>query len=104
MIELTRDPNREVEKEVLFSIDGAEVEIPKEFSASLALQYVDRARKRGLDDAGSWLLETVLGPEGYALLLGYEELKAEHLADIMDVLITKTLGAMEAPKGKLKAV
>lgn len=104
MIELTTTPDKVVEREPLFSIDGNEVTIPKEFSASLALQYIDRARKRGVDDAASWLLEVVLGIEGYALLLGYEELKAEHLSSIMDVILTKTLGAMDAPKGKLKAV
>jgi len=103
MLELKRT-GKEVEREALFSVDGNEVTVPKEFSASFALQYVDRSRKSGLDNAASWLLETALGPEGYALLLGFEELEPADLEKVMGVLLDKVYGAMQAPKAPLKAV
>lgn len=103
MIEL-KSTGVEVPREVIATVDGVELTVPKEFSASFALRYVDVISRAGLDSGSAWLLENALGVEGYNTLLGFQELTAENLAELMAILQGKVTGAMEAGKEGLKAV
>jgi len=66
----------DAERVLLFSIvrsvDGEDVTVeytmPDGQNAGLALLYLRQARKTGEDLAGSWLLEEVLGADGYEAL------------------------------------
>lgn len=92
------------EKEVLFSIDGMEYEIPTKFGANAALQFARVVRLQGPDIAVAWVLEYALGPSGYAALMNYDELTAEQLDQVTQVIVTRVAGAMELPKAGLRAV
>lgn len=103
MLEL-KSTGKEVKREVIATVDGTELSIPETFSAAFALRYTDMVSRRGIDAAVSWLLETALGVDGYNALLSFDELTAEDVAQIVSILEQRVHGAMDIPKGELKAV
>ncbi len=61
----------------LFYVDDTEYSIPVEVPGNLALQAVDMTAKQGEPTATAWVMEQVLGEEGYAALLKAPMTKAE---------------------------
>lgn len=105
VLALTNDPDApEPEREELFSIDGVPYTIPVQFPAGLGLQYTRVAILQGRDVALCWALEAALGVAGYEALMGYQQLKPEHLEQICTVVLERIAGGMEVPKAGLRAV
>lgn len=105
VLRLKSSPKKEEERETLAYLDDYELTIPKKFSAAFALRYVRMAARHGIDSASDYILEESLGTEGYEHLLGFEDLEAEQLAQLMNIIQRKVLGAMDVPKDrKLKSV
>ena len=100
VLRLKSNPDRVVEMETLCWIDDYEVKIPKEFSAAFALRYVDFGARYGLDASSAMLLEEAVGSEAYSKILHFEDLTAQDLVQLMDILQKKVLGALDVPKGK----
>lgn len=83
----------------LFYLDDIEYRIDVPFRVNLSLQYLRMAREQGENIATGWLMEQVLGQDGYTALMEYEGLQAKHLRRIGAVVSNLALGAVEDPKG-----
>lgn len=96
------DPDAEpIEMETLFWVDDTEYKIPKEFGPSIAIMYLDVIDK-GRDMALALIMRGVIGPEGWAALMDLAAKKKISMAQVkalMEVVNTKTMGAMEAMEG-----
>jgi hypothetical protein len=90
----------EIEVRPLFYLDDQEYCIPTEFPTNVALQYLRMARVEGENVALGWLLEEILGEEGYSALMNYRGLKPEHLQHVNTVVGQLALGSLDAPKGR----
>ncbi len=88
-----------VEMVPLFYIDDVEYKAPARFPVNIALKYLRMTRKEGQDNAVSWLLEKVLGEEGYDALMDYDALTAEQLEGVVKLVTSRVVGALESPKG-----
>ena len=98
VISTTQD-EKDVETEVLFSIDGEDYTIPTEVPAVIGLRFLDVAAEEG-DAAGiRWLMREVLGDKGWMALLACDAVKGEQLAQIMQVVRDKAVGTLEAAQG-----
>ncbi|MCW2898572.1 MAG: hypothetical protein JWO67_837 [Streptosporangiaceae bacterium] len=96
MLELTSEAPV-IEMEPVFSIDGRVFEMPKRVTVNTALIYMRMARKQGPEAAISWAVERVLGEEPYIALMECESLTKDQLAQVMEIVRTKLMGAVEAP-------
>jgi hypothetical protein len=96
------DPNAEpVEMEKLFSVDGVDYMIPKEFGPSVAIIYLDVIDK-GRDMALAIIMRTTIGPEGWAALLDLaakKKLTMPQIKALMGIVEKKIMGALEAMEG-----
>lgn len=99
-VELTTKPvSADVEQIELFSIDGKSYSIPNKPRVNVALRYLKLAREQGVDAAAAYLIESLIGADGYEALMNYEDLTSEELASIVSAAQKATLGGLEAPKG-----
>ncbi len=64
----------------------------------IGLEYTHRCRTEGVGMALDWLLEAMLGTEGYSALRGYDQLTSADIGRVMDVVLKITLGALDIPK------
>lgn len=98
----TADPDAEpVETETLFTVDGKDYRIPKEFGPSIAIIYLDVIDK-GRDTALAIIMRTTIGKEGWAALLDLAERKlltAPQVKALMEKVNVKIMGALEAMEG-----
>lgn len=92
------DKATEVATITLFSIDGKDYSIPTEIRPNKALQVMHVIRTRGESSGISFMLETLLGTEGYEALLGFEDLKDEDLEKVIKIAFELVAGATEGPK------
>ena len=84
---------------VLFSIDGKEYAIPSKVRPNKALQIMHVFRTQGATNGVDFMLETLLGHEGYTALLGYDELEDENLEKIIKIAFELVNGAVsDGPK------
>ena len=101
MIELTRDSAIEAPEMVdLFSIDGVTYQIPAKPRMNVALRYLWHARQHGVDRAAAELLEALLGEQGFAALVEYDDLTPEQFQAIMAAAQKVTMGALEQLSGE----
>ncbi|RPE39741.1 hypothetical protein EDD90_2758 [Streptomyces sp. Ag109_O5-1] len=98
VVRLTTDPDKAEVRIPLFSIDGKEYSIPARPRLNVALQFMHMTRKQGDTTAMDFLLEKLLGTDGYQALREYDALTPEHFAKITAIASEVTLGALEAPK------
>jgi hypothetical protein len=63
------DASESPRRDVLFRLDGQEYEVLTNPPASMMLAYFDRVRKQGANVAFSWLLEEMLGGDGYQAIM-----------------------------------
>jgi hypothetical protein len=98
MLELVRSKDRADEPMAdLFSLDGVVYRIPVRIGKNVALAYLKVQREQGEGPALSWVLEKVLGEDGYAALCSYDELEEEHLEQLGEIVSKHVLGALEQP-------
>jgi len=84
-----------VETVPVFYIDDVEYSMPRRVHPNVGLQYLRMARDKGPEIAVVWLLEEVLGTEGYEALMGYDALTDEQLGQVMEIIKRNALGAQE---------
>lgn len=89
------------EMETLFTVDGVEYQIPKEFGPSIALIYLDVIDK-GRDTALALIMRSTIGKEGWAALMELADKKKITLPQVkalMEIVNVKIMGALEAMEG-----
>jgi hypothetical protein len=86
-------------REPLFYVDDVEYTIPVKVPGSVSLEAMERFRQYGDAAASPWLMELVLGEDGYAALRrsGVEK---EDLAKIGKVVRDRVFGGLEDEPGK----
>lgn len=87
-----------VERIDVFSLDGVTYSIPAQQNASFALRYLQYVKEHGEDAAAAYLMELMLGEEGYAALASYENLTDTQLLTVFQACLETALGAMAGPK------
>lgn len=97
MIELKTSEAPAIEDEPVFSIDGRVFTMPKRVPVATALKYMRMVRKEGQDVAIGWAVEKVLGEEAYVALSEFDGLTKDQLAQVMEIVRQKLLGAVEGP-------
>jgi hypothetical protein len=89
----------DVETEVLFTIDGTEYRVPKEVPPITGLRALDIIADEGEAPGLRWLLQEVLGQDGYDALLACPSITSKQLGQIMTVVRDKAMGDLEAASG-----
>ena len=102
ILRLGEDEAEKPRHEVLFRLDGKEYEAVANPSASLMLRYLDRLRKWGPNPAISWLLEEMVGAEGYEALLTSPKVTQKDFAAVTRAAVRIVMGDGEtgAPKSR----
>ena len=88
-----------VEKVPLFYIDDVEYDMPARIGPNVGLKALRMARTHGADVAEAWLLEEVLGTEGYEALMNFDDLTGTQLEQIMGIVRDHVLGQEEQRAG-----
>ncbi len=83
-----------------FSINGVTYSILTRPKVNAGLKYVHLARTRGSEIAIDYMLETLLGKEGYEALIDFDDLTEDNLKAVIEAASRIMAGAVEAPKGK----
>jgi hypothetical protein len=83
-----------------FSIDGKVYTILTRPRTNQALRYVNIARKQGSEQAADFMLEVLLGADGYEALLAFEDLTEENLTEVIEACSRIMTGALETPKDR----
>lgn len=83
----------------LFRLAGTVYTIPARVRVNIALKYLWLATKQGEAIADQYLLQEMLGIEGYQALMGYDDLKLDQLNRIMAAAQKTVLGSLEPGKG-----
>ena len=102
ILRLGEDEAEKPRHEVLFRLDGKEYEAVANPSASLMLRYLDRLRKWGPNPAISWLIEELVGAEGYEALLTSPKVTQKDFAAVSRAAVRIVMGDGEtgAPKSR----
>jgi hypothetical protein len=96
-----QDPDAWQDKrEPLFTIDEAEYTIPVEVPGNITLQALESLRQHGEAHTTAWLLELMLGEDGYRALRQCPSVTRANLAQIGAVVSAKVLGDLEDVTGK----
>jgi hypothetical protein len=82
----------------LFYIDDVEYTTELHPSPARGLKYLHLLRTEGTDVATQYMLETLIGAEGYEALMEYEDLTDEQLEQVVTAASKILLGAVEGPK------
>lgn len=101
IIELEADNGFEEEQkfETLFTIDGKAYDLWVNAPASVGLRYLKMVRTENQEAAAVWLMEQMIGEDGYEALMNYSKLKAKDLERIMRVVKEYALADEESPAG-----
>lgn len=82
----------------LFTLGGKTYSIPNKPRINVALKYLDHARNQGQDAAAAYLLETLVGREGYEALMDYDDLTQDQFSEVILAAQKVVLGGLEGPK------
>lgn len=96
-LKITTTPRKPGRRVVIFYVDGKPYSVPEEPPANWTLNYMDAIRRHGELVASTWLMETMLGAEGYNVLRSNRDMTDEQLAQVV-VKIQDQLG--KGPKGQ----
>lgn len=102
LIKLESAPAPERETAELFSIDGETYGVWLNPPANIGLQYLKMARVRGNDIAAQWLMEQMIGEDGYEALMDFDSLTEESLKQIVNACEEHALGPKEAKKRRME--
>ena len=83
-----------------FSINGTTYSILTRPKTNTGLKYIHLARTKGTEIAIDYMLETLLGKEGYEALIDFDDLTEDDLKSVIDAASKIMAGAVEAPKEK----
>jgi hypothetical protein len=101
IISLRTAKNPAADKRVpAFSIDGKVYSIGTTPRLNQAMRYAHIARTQGSEQAVDYMLEVLLGEEGYEALMGFDDLTEADLEAIIGAASRIMAGTVEAPKGK----
>lgn len=90
----------EDERVPAFSINGTVYTIAVKPKVNTGLKYVHLARTRGSEIAIDYMLETLLGRDGYEALIDFDDLTEDDLKAVVEAASKIMAGAVEAPKDK----
>lgn len=91
----TTETVQEAPREPLFSIDGTEYTIPVEVPGSMALRAMEMTRTAGEAPTTAWIMEQLLGKEGWKALRACDQVTKPQMKAIMAVCREKVFGDME---------
>jgi hypothetical protein len=100
-VRLSSKSEAPIDRIVLFYVDDEEYSIPKRVGRNHGLRFLQTMRKQGEALAAQELLEVLIGADGYAALMGCDDLEDEQLDQIMNRLRDMALGEVE-DEGKAK--
>ena len=83
-----------------FSINGQVYTILTRPRTNVGLKYIHLARTKGAEIAVDFMLETLLGTEGYQALMDFDDLTEADLTAVIEAASRIMAGAVEAPKDK----
>jgi hypothetical protein len=83
-----------------FRINGVTYSILTKPKVNQGLKYVHLSRTRGQEIAIDFMLETLLGKEGYQALMDFDDLTEDDLTAVITAASRIMAGAVETPKGK----
>lgn len=83
-----------------FSINGTTYSIQTRPRTNQGLKYIHLARTRGSEIAIDYMLEVLLGRDGYQALMDFDDLTEDDLKAVVDAASRIMAGAVEAPKEK----
>jgi hypothetical protein len=83
-----------------FSINGTLYTIATRTKTNIGLKYIHLARTKGREIAVDFMLETLLGEDGYEALMDFEDLTEQNLTDVINAASRIMAGAVEVPKDK----
>lgn len=86
------------QRETLFYIDDTEYSVEVHPSPARSLKYLKLMRDEGADIATQYMLENLLGEEGYQALMEYEDLTDEQFEQVVTAASKIMLGSFEGPK------
>lgn len=89
---------KEVEQIELFSLDGVSYTIPNKARVNVGLRYMKIMRDESAQAADAWLLEELVGKDGFEALMNYDDLTPEILEQIVQGAAKVVLGELETPK------
>jgi hypothetical protein len=99
VVALTSKKGKKTESRVtLFSIDGKDYDIPAAIKPNDALRIMHVFRRQGDTSGISYMLEVLLGLEGYEALLNFDDLENDDLEKIIKIAFEMVAGATENPK------
>lgn len=98
VVRLTSRKNKTDKRIPLFSIDDVEYSIPARPRMNISLQFMHLTREEGDTAAMDYLLEKLLGEDGYKALREYDDLEPQDFAKITAIASEVALGALELPK------
>jgi hypothetical protein len=78
--------------DTLFRLGGTSYKVLTNPPASLMIEYFDRMRKDGTNVAFSWVLEEMVGEEGYQVLLKDPRVSRANFRQIVDAVMRIVLG------------
>lgn len=90
----------EVEQVHLFTLDGEKYFIPRRVQFNVTLRAMEMFRTQGEVAAGAYILEALLGEDGYQALINYDELERDQFERITEIAQRIVLGDRE--KGKAR--
>lgn len=91
-----------VETVHLFTLNGIDYHVPREPDATVALKFL-RMRRTDPTAAQGWMLEQIVGEEGYTALMEWPGLRTRHLVQILaavEKLAVDAAGAIAGPLGR----
>lgn len=94
------EPARNHDVVHLFTLDGTDYFIPREPRANVTLKYLRMARHDAASAQG-WLLEQMLGEDGYTALMEWDGLTTAILLKLLAVVERLAVDASEAVSGPL---
>lgn len=90
----------EGERVPAFSINGVTYSILTRPRVNAGLKYIHLARTRGAEIAVDYMLETLLGEQGYQALMDFDDLTEADLTAVIEAASRIMAGAVEGPKGR----
>lgn len=83
----------------IFTVDDKEYELWTNPPASVGLRYLRMVREEGTESSAVWLLEQMIGEDGYEALMNLPDLKAGDLERIMKICKEYSMGDEEGGAG-----
>ncbi len=84
----------------LFEMDGVMHQIPAKPRINLVLRFLFQAKTLGEDMAAANLLESLIGTDGFAALVNYDDLEPDQFQQILAIAQKVSMGELERVMGE----